>query len=496
MTAYRRLEARFARLSAVQGALAVLHWDSAAMMPPGGAAARGEQIAALSVIAHELLTAAEMAELLAQAEAGKAALEPGQAANLAEMQRLWRHGTAVSPALVEALARQAHDTELAWRTARAANDFATLRPKLEALVGLVREVADAKAAAFGLSRYDALLDEYEPGGRAARIDVLFAELGAFLPGLTRDVLDRQGARPKPLVPQGPFAVDRQRALADRVLDTLGFERDHGRLDVSLHPFTGGVPDDVRITTRYSEEDFTRSLMGVIHETGHALYERGLPVLWRGQPAGQARGMALHESQSLLMEMQACRSDEFIAFLAPLVQEVFGRSGPAFDGDNLRRLYRRVQPGLIRVDADEITYPAHVLLRYGLERALIDGRLAVADLPEAWNAGMAERLGIRPADDRDGCLQDIHWPGGSFGYFPTYTLGALAAAQLFAAAKAADPAILPGIARGDFAPLLSWLRLNVHGLGATLTTDQILEQATGAPLGTAAFKAHLENRYLS
>lgn len=495
MTAYRTLEARFARLSAVQGALAVLHWDSAAMMPPGGAEARGEQIAALSVIAHDLLTGAEIGDLLATAGAQAARLEPGQAANLAEMGRLWRHATAVPPALVEALARQAHVTELAWRTARAANDFATLRPRLEALLALVIEVAEAKAAAFGLSRYDALLDEYEPGGRAARIDQLFAELGGFLPGLTAAVLERQDRAPAALVPQGPFPSDRQRALAERILDALGFERDHGRLDVSLHPFTGGVPDDVRITTRYAEADFMRSLMGVIHETGHALYERGLPVAWRGQPAGQARGMTLHESQSLLMEMQACRSAEFIGFLAPLVREVFGRDGAAFAEANLLRLYRKVAPGLIRVDADEVTYPAHVLLRYGLERALIDGTLRVAELPEAWRQGMAERLGLTPPDDKDGCLQDIHWPGGSFGYFPTYTLGAMAAAQLFAAAKAAEPAILPGIARGDFTALLAWLRRNVHGLGSSLTTDQILEQATGAPLGTAAFRAHLESRYL-
>ncbi|MDD3446068.1 MAG: carboxypeptidase M32, partial [Zavarzinia sp.] len=214
------------------------------------------------------------------------------------------------------------------------------------------------------------------------------------------------------------------------------------------------------------------------------------------PVGNARGMVMHESQSLLFEMQACRTPQFIAFLAPLVRDIFGRSGAAFETANLERVYHRVQPGLIRVDADEVCYPSHVILRYRLERAMIAGDLAVADLPGAWNEGMAELLGITPPNDADGCMQDIHWPGGSFGYFPTYTLGALAAAQLFAAATAADDAILPGIADGDFRPLLGWLRPHVHEKGSSLSTDAILEAATGMKLGTAAFKAHLETRYLS
>lgn len=493
-SAYARLEDRFRRLSAVQGALSVLHWDSAAVMPPGGAEVRGEQIAALSLIAHEQITAPDMGDLIAAA--GEESLGPWQQANLQEITRNWRHATAVPADLVEAIARQSHETELTWRSARAANDFASLAPRLQSLLDLVRQVAAAKAAAFGLSPYDALLDEYEAGGRSARIDALFAELGAFLPDLRARVIERQRALPPALPVEGPFPVPAQQALAERILDVLQFDRAHGRLDISHHPFTGGVPDDVRITTRYAEADFTRSLMGVIHETGHAQYERGLPLAWRSQPVGTARGMVLHESQSLLFEMQACRTPEFIAFLAPLVREAFDRKGAAYEAANLQRIYHRVSPGLIRVDADEVCYPSHVILRYRLERAMIAGDLKVADLPGAWNQGMAELLGITPPDDADGCMQDIHWPGGSFGYFPTYTLGAMAAAQLFAAATAADSAILPGIAEGDFRPLLAWLRPHVHEQGSSRTSDEILTAATGLPLGTAAFKAHLERRYLN
>lgn len=492
--AYAQAEDRFRRIANVQGALAVLHWDSAAVMPAGGADARGEQIATLSVIAHDLLTAPDMGDLLASA--GSVSLDPWQQANLREMERLWRHATAVPQALVEAIARQSHETELVWRRARGENDFKALAPRLQALLDLVRQVAASKAAAFSLDPYDALLDEYEPGGRAQRIDTLFTQLQSFLPELRGKVLERQALSGAPLPQPGPFPVEDQRKLAERILDVLRFDRNHGRLDVSHHPFTGGVPDDVRITTRYATADFTRSLMGVIHETGHAQYERGLPLDWRGQPVGNARGMTMHESQSLLFEMQACRSLEFIDFLAPLVREAFGRDGEAFDAANLRKVYHKVQPGLIRVDADEVTYPSHVILRYRLERAMIAGDLKVADLPGAWNEGMASLLGITPPDDRDGCMQDIHWPGGSFGYFPTYTLGAMAAAQLFAAARAADPAILPSIATGDFRPLLDWLRVNVHEKGSNGTTDEILTAATGAPLGVEAFRTHLETRYLA
>jgi carboxypeptidase Taq len=276
---------------------------------------------------------------------------------------------------------------------------------------------------------------------------------------------------------------------------VGFDFDHGRLDISLHPFCGGTPDDVRITTRYDEADFRGALMGVLHETGHALYERGLPIEWRRQPVGDARGMAMHESQSLLMEMQACRSREFTAFLAPLLRETFGGTGPVWEADNLYRLGTQVRRSLIRVDADEVTYPAHVILRYRLERAMIAGDLALADLPAAWNDGMKELLGIVPPDDRQGCLQDIHWYDGAWGYFPTYTMGAMIAAQLFDAAKRANPGLLEELGAGDFARLLGWLRAHVHGKGSSRTTTEIVAEATGHPLDAAVFEAHLRRRYL-
>ena len=495
MAAYRDLEQRFRRIAVLGGAEAVLHWDNAVMMPPGGAPARAEQLAELKVLRHEMATAPAVADLLAEADAGADRLTAWQAANLREMRRRWRHAAALPADLVAAQSRAGSACEDRWRSARAASDFEGLRPLLEEVVRLAREAAAAKSAAFGFAPYDALMDQYEPGLRTAAVDPLFDRLAGFLPGFLEGVLERQAAEAPPLQPAGPFPVERQKALSERLMRALGFDFRHGRLDVSHHPFTGGIPDDVRLTTRYDEADFTGSLMGTLHETGHALYERALPAEWRFQPVGDAMGMAVHESQSLIVEMQACRSDEFVAWLAPLLAGTFGGAGEAWGRDNLLKLYRGVERGLIRVDADEVTYPLHVILRYRLEQGLVSGDLAVADLPAAWNAGMRELLGVEPPDHASGCLQDIHWTGGDFGYFPTYTLGAVAAAQLFRAACAGEPDLLPGIARGDFAPMMVWLNRNVHGQGCLHgSADDLLARATGRPLQVDDFLAHLEARY--
>jgi carboxypeptidase Taq len=491
MTPYQTLETRFRRLGTLGEATALLQWDSATQMPAGAAPARAEQTAALRVISHEILTQPDTGDLLAGAEAQNE-LDAWQRANVREMRRRWLHATALPADLVEALTKACSASEMAWRKARPAADFALAKPHLEKVLALVREAAAAKAEQLGTSPYEALLDEFEPGGRTAAIDALFDDLAATLPGLIEGALAHQVA---PLPLEGRFPVETQRTLGVDLMTRLGFDFEHGRLDISLHPFCGGTPDDVRITTRYDETNFTRALMGVLHETGHALYERGLPAAWRRQPVGDARGMSVHESQSLLVEMQVCRSREFLDFVAPLLRQAFGGKGPAWEADNLHRIYTQVARGFIRVDADEVTYPAHVILRYRLEKAMVAGDLEVEDLPGEWNHCMRELLGVSPPSDREGCLQDIHWYDGAWGYFPTYTLGAMTAAQIFAAARRADPAIPGAIARGDFAPLLTWLRANVHGKGSLLSTSDLLRQATGSSLDARIYEDHLRRRYL-
>ncbi|WP_027283504.1 carboxypeptidase M32 [Rubritepida flocculans] len=489
--AYRRLAERAARIAALGEAEAVLHWDAATMMPRGGAAARGEQLATLAGLAHELMTAPEVANDLAEA----AAEDPWQAANLALIRRAHRRATALPTALVEATARANSACEKLWREAKAASDFARVRPALAEVVKLQRETAQALAAATGLSPYDALMEGYQPGVTAAEVEPVFAAYEAWLREALPRAEEAEARKPAPLPLPGPFPVAAQRALCRALSLRLGLEEDHSRLDESLHPFCGGTPADVRITTFYDEANVAKALLGVLHETGHALYERGLPAAFARQPVGGNAGMAVHESQSLIIEMQACRSDAFLAFLGPLLHAHFGGEAAPYAPANLARLWRRVERGFIRVDADEMTYPAHVILRFRLERAMIAGGLEVAELPGAWAEGLEALLGIRPPDDARGCLQDIHWHDGLFGYFPSYTLGAMAAAQLMKAARAAEPGLDAALAEGDFAPLLGFLRARVHGQGARLGFQALLQAATGKPLDPADFMEHLAGRYL-
>lgn len=494
MTAYSDLAAHFGRISALSNAVGILQWDNDVMMPRGAAETRAESMALLHVMRHGMITDARIGDWLE--EAGKdGSLGDWEHANLREIRRIWTVETALPADLVEASSKAVSACEMRWRQARADSDFAGLLPYLAEVLALQRQIGAAKGEKLGLSPYDALLNDYEPGGSSARIDALFDDLAAFLPGFTQEAMAVQARRPALEALGGPFPTETQRSLGLRLMAAAGYDFERGRLDISTHPFCGGADNDVRITTRYDEADFTKALMGVLHETGHALYEQGRPQAYLNQPVGAARGMSIHESQSLLMEMQACRSRAFLDFAAPLMRGSFGGSGPGWEPAAMWQRYTRVEPGFIRVDADEVTYPAHVILRYRLEKALIADRMPLAELPAAWNDGMKSLLGVTVPNDRLGCLQDIHWPSGGWGYFPTYTLGAMTAAQIFDAACTAEPAILPGIGKGDFSPLLGWLRANIHGRGSLLSTEELLTQATGRPLDASIFKEHLRRRYV-
>lgn len=495
-SAYHRLAHHFRRLSALEGANAILGWDQQTVMPPGAADARAEQVAALEATVHELITRSELSDWLAEADADTS-LDDWQRANLREMRRQWRRATALDESLVTALAHARGRCHAIWSTARPANDFAALVPALDEVVRLTRESARRFAELDGISPYDALIDAFEPGFTAAAIDAAFAPLRTELPGLVDDVLARQLADGPSPTPAGPFPVEAQRDVGMQFMRALGFDFHHGRLDVSAHPFCGGVPSDIRITTRYRDDDFAGAFMGVLHETGHALYEHQLPALWRGQPVGRARSMGIHESQSLFVEMQLCRSDAFYAWAAPLLRDAFGRQDdPAFTADALRRAGQRVDRGFIRVDADEVTYPLHVFLRFELEKAIIAGDLAVADLPAAWNEGFEALFGMRPPTDALGCMQDIHWIEGAFGYFPSYTLGAMLAAQLREAMEADGLAIDDLVGAGSFAPIVASLGERIHAKASLLETQELVRAATGSDLSGNALLRHIRRRYLA
>jgi carboxypeptidase Taq len=381
-----------------------------------------------------------------------------------------------------------------WVEAKKANDFKLLAPHLEEVVHLVRDKAALLGQARGLAPYDALVDGFTPGISTTDIDTIFKALSRKLPGLINQAIDVQAAHaPTPL--PGKFTVARQRGLSADVLKALGFPFDRGRLDESEHPFTEGVPGDIRVTTRFDLNDPFSGLLGAVHETGHAMYDLGLPLEWRDQPVGRDRGLALEESQSLLFEMNLCRSRSFVKYLKPLMEKYLQVSGPEWDEANLYRHLIRVRRSTIRMDADELTYPVHIMLRYELEKRILEGSLPVADLPEAWNANLEQRLNIRPTNDVDGCLQDIHWAVGHFGYFPSYALGAVIAGQLNEAMRAALPKLDEEIAAGQFSGVMDWLRDNVHGVGARLPVQDLIKQATGKPLTAAAYLRYLETKYL-
>ena len=490
--AYQELGRHWTRLHRFGHLYSMASWDRAAMMPPKGSQARAEALAEMDALLHRLRTEPRLADLISQAE--HESLDDAARANLREIRRDWKSANALPPDLVEAKSLAASRCEHAWRLQRPAGDWSGFLGNFRDVLRLAREESKYLADSSGLSPYDALMDQFEPGMTSAEVSRIFGDLQGWLPGLVHAVREKQANDPV-IEPAGPFPIAAQRSLSLDVMALLAFDFDAGRLDESAHPFSGGVPEDTRITTRYREDDFVQSLMGTIHETGHARYEQNLPRESLGQPVARARSMAIHESQSLSFEMQLARSAGFVGLIAPLLRKHLGGQA-AFETGNLQRLLTRVEPGLIRVDADELSYPAHVILRYGIEKRLIEGEIEAEDIPGLWDVGMAALLGVDTRGDfRNGCMQDVHWSAGLFGYFPCYTLGAMYAAQWFATARRATSDLDDRIARGDLEPVFDWLRANIWRQASRWTTGELALRASGETLNPIHFRRHLETRYL-
>ena len=492
LSAYQQLESRFRRLGVLTEVSSVLEWDGAVMMPLGAGGQRGDVAAEMAGMKHEFISDPAIASLLDEAEANLDQLTPWQAANLREMRNEWVEATAVPGDLVAALAKQANDLELKWRDARAASDFDAVAAPLAELLSLTKQQASAVGDAKGLAPYDALMGMFSPGQTRADVDPLFDDYAAFLPEFLPQVLEHQASLPDVTAFDGPLDVDQQHALSKHLLGQIGFDFDRGRLDTSEHPFCSGTRDDIRMTGRYRDDEL--GIMAPIHECGHAIYEKQLPKDWAFQPVGQSLGMAIHESQSLLHELQVARSPAYIHYLSSVLPQYLGDQD-AWEFDALTRRLNRVERSYIRVDADEVTYPAHVILRYRLEQAMMSGDLAVTDLPGAWSDGLHALLGIRPRNHAEGCLQDIHWFAGLMGYFPSYSLGAMIAAQMFQAARTALPGLDDDLEVGDFSRLRLWLAQNIHEKGRLMSPPELIESVTGAPLDIEIFKNHLKARYL-
>jgi carboxypeptidase Taq len=411
------------------------------------------------------------------------------------MRRVWAHTAAVPPELLASKTRLSQHLQSVWNRAKPENDWKSFQAPFEELLTVVREIAAAKAEALGTTPYGAMIDEYDPGVGEAMIDPIFADLAAFLPPLIAEVRERQARWPDP-IPFGDVSVERQKALSQKLALAVGHDPDHFRIDQAPHPFSvPHSPGDVRFTTRYDLENVHFSIMATLHEAGHAMYEYNLPRDFAFRPGGQARGMTAHESQSLSLEMIAGRSAEFLSWLSPVMAETLGGDPAAWSYANVMNTWRRLDNGYIRVEADEISYPLHVILRYRLEQAMLKGDLKVADIPGAWNELFEKLLGRPVPSDTLGCLQDIHWAAGLVGYFPNYAMGSVLAAQLFERATAERPEILPSLAEGNFEPYFGWVKPRVHERASLTDFASLVKDATGAALNTAAFKAHVRRRYI-
>lgn len=478
-------------LAVIHSVSSIVGWDQEVHLPPAATEHRASQLSWLAARGHEMATSEGWKADLEAAETADDGTDPVRTANLKEIRRKFDLATKLPVEFVSRWSKAASLAKPAWAAARKKSDFSMFAPHLETLLGLARE----KAELWGYEDepYDALLGAYERNAKTREVAALFEGMRPELAEIAAAAVAKS-KEDAPRLPAGPYPVEAQQKFNRMVAEAVGFEFDAGRIDTSTHPFCTTLgPRDVRLTTRYDEADFTSSLFGVLHEAGHGMYELGLPEGDYGLPSGSSVSLGIHESQSRLWENHIGRSREFWEHWYPAAREAF----PALENitlDEYMRHVLRADFSPIRVEADEATYDLHILLRFEIERRMLRGEIDVADVPGAWNDLFEASFGFRPADDAHGCLQDIHWAMGGLGYFATYTLGNINAAQLAATARK-DAEIDSAIRRAEYAPLLGWLRENVHSHGGTLDPSDLMERATGRKPDTADYLAHLRSRYL-
>ncbi|MES3628761.1 MAG: carboxypeptidase M32 [Longimonas sp.] len=492
-TSLSDLKDALAPIEDLKSAAAVLSWDQETYMPEGGAEARARQIATLKTMAHERFVTDEVGALLDRAET---AVEAGDAsaveADLVRVtQRAYDRARKLPASLVSAFSQAASRGQTAWKQARANDDFDHFAPHLKELVDLT--VQKAEALGYDTERYDVLLDEYEPGMPTSTVVDTFADLREELVPIVEAIADQPA--PNDAMLHGTFPADAQRAFGEQVIADFGYDFDCGRQDLSAHPFTTSFGiRDVRLTTRFDEAFLPSGLFSTLHEAGHGLYEQGIAPELARTPLAEGASLGIHESQSRLYENMVGRSRPFWQHYYGDLQEVFPEALAGVPGADFYRAINRVEPSLIRVEADEVTYNLHIMLRFELERALVQEDLAVDDLPAAWNDRMASYLGVTPNSDANGVLQDVHWSFGAIGYFPTYALGTLMSAQIDDALRQDLPDLDAQMASGQFDALLQWLRERIHQYGRRLDAPELLKQATGQPLDAGPWLNYVQKKY--
>jgi carboxypeptidase Taq len=486
----QELRIRMAELTDLRSASSLLEWDQQTMMPPQGADGRAESLATLERISHAMFTSADTGRLIdaAATELDGTSPESDEASLVRVVRRRWEKARRVPSDLAADLARAASVGHNVWVAAREHSDYQAFAPYLERNLELARRYIDCFEE-FDCA-YDALLDDFEPGMKTEHVARLFGELkGELLPLIA--TLNEHADRADDSCLHGHFPIDAQRQLVGDVVELMGFDPASWRIDEAVHPFATGLnPQDVRITIRWDESFFPSALYSAMHECGHGLYEAGIAPALERTPLGQVESLGIHESQSRMWENMVGRSRAFAGVLAPRSAALFGQRS---DAEVLFRAVNRVEPSHIRVEADEVTYGLHIILRFELEQALIDGRVSVAELPEAWNALTKEYLGLDVPDDAHGVLQDVHWSGGAIGYFPTYALGNLIAGQLWEQAHKDIPDLDARIAAAELGPLREWLREHVHRHGAKFTMPELLERVVGGPIAVGPFVSYIKRK---
>ncbi|MCL7455084.1 MAG: carboxypeptidase M32 [Anaerolineae bacterium] len=491
---FEELIARLGEIADFNNAAGVLSWDQQTYMPPGAIRARAQQLTTLRRTAHERFTSDEIGQLLDDLEPQVAELEPGsyEASLIRVTRRDYDRQRKLSADLVARLTRTTALAREAWERARKASDFALFLPHLDEILDLSVEIAEALGYEDRI--YDALLDRFEPGLKTARIEALFAEMKAGLVPLGQAIAGQQGRADDTFLHQD-FPVDRQWDFGLEVITRLGFDFEHGRQDRSAHPFTTSfTPADVRLTTRLSPGNFKSALFGSIHEAGHGMYNQGIPMDLARTPLARGASLGVHESQSRMWENIVGRSRGFWTFWLPRLREYFPSQLEGVTVDAFYRAVNRVEPSLIRVEADEVTYNLHIFVRFEIENLMLERKVRLSDLPELWKTKMEEYLGVWPADDADGVLQDVHWSSGMLGYFPTYSLGNILSAQFYDQAVSEIPDIPAQIEKGEFGSLLGWMRTNIHARGAKYTPAELVELVTGGPIRTEPFLDYARSKY--
>lgn len=474
----------------LRGAQAILSWDQETQMPPKAAKMRARQMGALSALIHEQSTAKELGQLIDNVSEDE--LDELGKVNLREAKRNFERSLKIPASLVRELTETCSLANEAWFKAKTENNVSEFLPWLEKLVDLKRQEMECRAP--GQPIYDELLDDYEPGLKETQVEALFSELKTWLIPFVKE-LKEAPKQPDLTLLKRPFKIEDQKAFGLETIKLMGFDFKAGRFDTSAHPFCGGVgPYDVRITTRYLEDDVLSSFFSFVHEAGHALYEQGLDPEHLGLPVCEAASMAFHESQSRLWENCIARSKAFWDFMFPRFVKQFGEPAKGLEQDRFYHAVNAVEPSLVRVEADEVTYNLHVILRFELERDLFSGKLTVAELEDAWNARMVEYLGLEPKCPAEGVLQDIHWAFAGFGYFPTYTYGNLYSAQIFDAVNKEIPDLDAQIRSGNFASLREWLREKIHRVGKRLSPDDLIQSISGQALHQSYLIDYLEAKY--